>query len=198
MAKLRALEAAATDRIAPLIHEIRGEKVILDVDLARIYDVETRVLNQAVRRNLDKFPSDFLIRLTPKEVGQLNRSQTVIGSQHRNPRYRPYVFTEPGAIMAANVLNSPRAVQMSVYVVRAFIAMRRTLSDTREQARKLAALEKELKERLDVHEAVIVTILQRVMDIIDPPRQPEPPRKQIGFHTKGVKQDESRATRRLS
>jgi hypothetical protein len=199
MAKLRASEAAATDRIAPLIHEIRGEKVILDVDLARIYGVETRVLNQAVRRNLDKFPSDFLIRLTPKEVGQLNRSQTVIGSQkHRNPRYRPYVFTEHGAIMAANVLNSPRAVQMSVYIVRAFIAMRRTLSDTREQARKLAALEKELKERLDVHEAAIVTILQRVMDIIDPPRQPEPPRKQIGFHTKGVKQDESRAARRLS
>lgn len=87
---------------------------------------------------------------------------------------------------------------MSVYVVRAFIAMRRTLVDTREQALKLAALEKELKERLDVHESAIVTILQRVMDIIDPPMQPEPPRKQIGFHTKGTKLNESRAKRRFA
>lgn len=171
--------------IEPLIQEIRGEKVIVDVDLAKIYGVETRVLNQAVRRNVEKFPSDFLFRLTPAEVRRVNRSQTVIGSQkHRNPRYRPFAFTEHGAIMAANILNSPRAVQMSVYVVRAFIAMRRTFADTREQARKLTALEKELKERLDVHEAAIVTILQRVMDIIDPPvppEPPEPPRKEIGF-----------------
>ncbi len=186
------------ERIEPLIHDIRDEKVILDVDLARIYGVATRVLNQAVRRNLEKFPPDFLLRLSSAEVKRLNRSQVVIGSQkHRNPRYRPYAFTEHEAIMAANILNSPRAVQMSVYVVRAFIAMRRTLVDTREQARKLAALEKELKERLDVHESAIVTILQRVMDIIDPPLQPEPPHKQIGFHTKGTKGDESRAKQRL-
>lgn len=99
---------AVLERIEPLIHEIRDEKVILDVDLARIYGVETRVLNQAVRRNLEKFPSDFLMRLSPAEVRQLNRSQVVIGSQkHRNPRYRPYAFTEHGAIMAANILNSP-------------------------------------------------------------------------------------------
>jgi hypothetical protein len=187
----------ALERIEPLIREIRGEKVILDVDLARIYGVQTRVLNQAVRRNPEKFPSDFLMRLTPAEVRHMNRSQVVIGSQkHRNPRHRPYVFTEHGAIMAANILNSPRAVQMSVYVVRAFIAMRRTLGHNREQARKLAALEKELKERLDVHEAAIVTILQRVMDIIDPPVQPESPRKQIGFHTKGARSDEPQARRR--
>ena len=115
----------------------------------------------------------------------MNRSQIVTGSQkHRDPRFRPYAFTEHGAIMAANVLKSPRAAQMSVFVVRAFIAMRRALTDNRELARKLAALEKELKERLDVHEAAIVTILQRVMEIIDPPPQPQPPRKQIGFHAK--------------
>ena len=93
----------------------------------------------------------------------------------------PYVFTEHGAVMAANILNSKRAAQMSVFVVRAFVKMRSVLSDTRELAGKLAALEKELKERLDVHEAAIVTILQRVMDIIDPPALPEPPKKQIGF-----------------
>jgi len=90
--------------------------------LARIYGVETRVLNQAVRRNLEKFPSDFMFRLRLPEARELNRSQTVIGLQkHRNPRYRPYAFTEHAAIMAANVLNSPRDVQMSVFVVRAFV-----------------------------------------------------------------------------
>jgi phage regulator Rha-like protein len=188
VAKPTASRSTAMEPIEPLIQEIRGQKVIVDVDLANIYGVETRVLNQAVRRNVEKFPSDFLFRLTPAEVRRVNRSQTVIGPQkHRNPRYRPFAFTEHGAIMAANILNSPRAVQMSVYVVRAFIAMRRTLSATREQTRKLSALEKELKERLDVHEAAIVTILQRVMDIIDPPAPPEssePPRKEIGFKTR--------------
>jgi phage regulator Rha-like protein len=100
-------------------------------------------------------------------------------------RYLPYAFTEHGAIMAANVLNSARAVQMSVFVVRAFVRMRAALSDNRQLARKLAALEKELKERLDVHESAIVGILQRIMDIIDPPALPEPPpRKRIGFQVK--------------
>jgi phage regulator Rha-like protein len=100
----------------------------------------------------------------------------------QNIKYRPYAFTEHGAIMAANVLNSPRAVQMSVFVVRAFLKMRAFLGDKRELAKQLAALEKELKERLDVHEAAIVTILQRVMDIIDPPSLPPGPDKpKIGF-----------------
>jgi phage regulator Rha-like protein len=99
--------------------------------------------------------------------------------QHR--KYLPYAFTEHGAIMAANVLNSARAVQMNVFVVRAFLKMRALLGDKRELAQKLASLEKELKKRLDVHEAVIVTILQRVMDIIDPPLAPQPPKPRIGF-----------------
>jgi len=86
--------------------------------------------------------------------------------------------------MAANVLNSPRAVQMSVFVVRAFVKMRGMLTDSRELAGKLAVLEKELKDRLDIHESAIVTILQRVMDIIDPPARPEPPKKEIGFHAR--------------
>ena len=103
-------------------------------------------------------------------------------SGHGGRRRPPYAFTEHGAIMAANVLNSPRAVQMSVFVVRAFLKMRSLLGDKRELAKQLAALEKELKQRLDVHEAAIVTILQRVMDIIDPPALPPPPSKpRIGF-----------------
>ena len=98
--------SAALERVEPLIQNVRGEKVILDVDLARIYGVEPRVLNQAVRRNREKFPSDFLMRLTSAEVKHVNRSQVVTGSQkHRNPRYRPYVFTEHGAIMAATSSN---------------------------------------------------------------------------------------------
>jgi hypothetical protein len=111
-----------------------------------------------------------------------DRSQIVTGFQkHRDPRFPPYAFTEHGDIMAANVLNSSRAVQMSLFVVRAFVKMRRAFSDTRELARKLAALEKELKSRLDTHEVAIVEVLRRVMDIFDPPPQPEP--KRIGFHT---------------
>src|SRR2546428_7493363 len=98
-------------------------------------------------------------------------------------RSRPHAFTEHGALQAANVLHSPRAVQMSVFVVRAFLKMRSLLGDKRALAKQLAALEKELKQRLDVHEAAIVTILQRVMDIIDPPALPAPPPKpRIGFN----------------
>ena len=110
------------------------------------------------------------------------RSQIVTSNARGGTRYRPYAFTEHGAIMAANVLNSSQAVQMSVFVVRAFLKMRALLGDKRELARKLAALEKELTQRLDVHEAAIVHVLQRVMDVIDPPALPEPPPKpRIGF-----------------
>ena len=185
-----------------LIHEIREQKVILDADLARIYGVSTKRLNEQVKRNKERFPADFAFQLTVKESAAVrsqiatsssqeaeseesvpNRSQIATGSQkHRDPRLRPYAFTEHGAIMAANVLNSARAVQMSVFVVRAFLKMRSLLGDKRELAKQLAALEKELKQRLDIHEAAIVTILQRVMDIIDPPSPPVAPDKpKIGF-----------------
>jgi hypothetical protein len=168
-----------------LIYEIRGEKIILDSDLARIYGVATKAFNQAVKRNTDKFPADFMFRLTAREARRLqrSRSQFVTLKRGQNIKYLPYAFTEHGAIMAANVLNSPRAVQMSVFVVRAFLKMRALLGDKRDLAQKLASLEKELKKRLDVHEAVIVTILQRVMDIIDPPALPAPlPKPRIGFN----------------
>jgi phage regulator Rha-like protein len=106
----------------------------------------------------------------------------VILKRGSNIKYLPYAFTEHGAIMAANVLDSPRAVQMSVFVVRAFIRMRTALADTRELARKLADLERDLKARLDVHESAIVGILQRVMEVLAPPVLPAPrPRRRIGF-----------------
>jgi hypothetical protein len=172
--------------VASLILEVRGQKVILDADLARIYGVPTKALNQAVKRNCARFPEDFLFKLTAKETEELNRSQIVTGSQkHRDPRFAPYAFTEHGAIMAANVLNSAQATQMSVFVVRAFVKMRTVLTDTRELARKLAAVESELKSRLDMHESAIVEVLQRIMRILDPPPPPpEPPPPEIGFHVK--------------
>jgi hypothetical protein len=180
-----ALAVVGSD-VDSLIVEVRGQKVILDADLARIYGVPTKVLNQAVKRNGARFPEDFLFRLTAKDTERLNRPQIVTGSQkHRDPRFPPYAFTEHGAIMAANVLNSAQAAQMSVFVVRAFVKMRTALTDTRELARKLAAVESELKSRLDVHEAVIVDVLQRIMKILDPPPPPpEPPLPEIGFHVK--------------
>lgn len=195
----RSSPAKSTVSAAPLdglICEVRDERVILDADLARVYGVGTKVLNQAVKRNRRKFPSDFLLQLTPAEVIALNRSQIVTASpgarkrmrsqfvtaSKRNTRHRPFAFTEHGAIMAANILNSPSAVQMSVFVVRAFIKMRSALTDTRVLARKLAALEKELKARLDTHESSIVDVLQRVMALLDPPSPSELLPREMGFH----------------
>jgi hypothetical protein len=186
-----------SDQLDRLIYEVRGERLMLDSDLASIYGVETKALNRAVKRNRDRFPKDFVFQLSEDEWKNLRYQigTSSSGSKHQSLGYqigtstlghggrrsRPYVFTEHGAIMAANVLNSRRAVQMSVFVVRAFLKMRALLGDNRDLAQKLAALEKELKKRLDVHEAVIVTILQRVMDIIDPPLSSQPPKPRIGF-----------------
>lgn len=132
-------------------------------------------------------PADFMFRLTLDEAEAVrrSRSQIVTLKQGQNVKYPPYAFTEHGAIMAANVLNSPKATQMSVFVVRAFVKMRSAFGDTRELARKLALLEQDLKIRLNIHEAAIVDVLQRVMKILDPPPPPlEPPTPEIGFHVK--------------
>ena len=120
-----------------------------------------------------------------------------MGSQkHRNPRHLPYAFTENGAIMAANVLNSPEAVRRSVFVVRAFVQMRDLLGSTKELTKQLAALERKLTARLDRHEVAIVDVLRRVMDILDPPPPPpEPPRREIGFHV-GMAKQKSKAGRK--
>jgi len=174
------------EAIAPVIRTIRGQKVILDSNLARIYGVTTKALNQAVKRNLKRFPDDFLFRITAHEFANLNRSQIVTGSQkHRDPRILPHAFTENGAVMAANVLNSPAAVRMSVFVVRAFVQMRDLLGGTKELAKQLADLEKKLTARLDEHEIAIIQVLRRVMDVLDPPPPPpEPARsnRRIGFN----------------
>ncbi|MGQ0428730.1 MAG: ORF6N domain-containing protein [Gammaproteobacteria bacterium] len=131
------------ERIAGRIIVLRGLRVLLDAELARLYGVQTRTLNQAVRRNQRRFPADFLVEATTEEWASL-RSQIVILDKGRGrySKFPPLAFTEHGAIMAATVLNSPRAVEMSVYVVRAFVKLRQVLASNTEPARKLEALEK--------------------------------------------------------
>lgn len=165
---------------------LRGEKVILDSDLAELYGVSTKRLNEQVKRNADRFPADFTFLLTDGEKAGVVANCDHLSRLKFSP-VLPRVFTEHGAIMAANVLNSSQAIQMSVFVIRAFVKMRAALNDTRELAKKLAALEQELKGRLDVHEAAIVDVLQRIMTILDPPpAPPEPPRPPIGFKEDSV------------
>ena len=153
------------ERVEQLIFLIRGQKVMLDSDLARVYGVVTKVLNQAVKRNRERFPEDFMFQLTREEVEQLqvaapNRSQIVTGSQkHRDPRFLPYAFTEHGAIMAANVLNSPVAVQASLQVVRAFVRLREMLAENKDLARKLEALE----NRYDKQFRVVFDAIRQLM-----------------------------------
>ncbi|MGH7984176.1 MAG: ORF6N domain-containing protein [Candidatus Udaeobacter sp.] len=180
------------EQIDEMIRTIRGTRVMLDRDLAKIYGVPTFRFNEAIKRNRHRFPADFMFQLTREEFDFLrsqiamskrkNSSQIAMSSgKHRGTAYRPYAFTEHGALQAANILRSPRAVQMSVFVIRAFVKMREALRGTPELARKLAALEKQLTARLDVHEAAIVQVLHEVMQILNPPPQPEPPQRRIGF-----------------
>ena len=174
------------------IYLIRGHKVMLDSHLAELYEVPTFRLNEAVKRNRRRFPEDFMFQVRKEEAEFLtsqiaiskrkNSSQNAMSKSGRGGRRTlPYAFTEHGALQAANVLRSSRAVQMSVFVIRAFVKMRETLLGTRELAKKLAVLEKKLTSRLDVHEAAIVQVLREVMQILNPPPEPEPPRRRIGF-----------------
>jgi len=183
----------AVEQIDGMIRTIRGVRVMLDRDLAKIYGVPTFRFNEAIKRNRHRFPPDFMFQLTREEFNSLksqiamskreNSSQIAMSSgKHRGAAYRPYAFTEHGALQAANVLRSSRAVQMSVFVIRAFVKMRETLRAAPELARKLAELEKKLTDRLDVHEAAIVQVLREVMQILNPPPEPEPRRRRIGFH----------------
>jgi hypothetical protein len=170
--------------ITSAIHAVRGKKVILDADLAKLYGVPTKAFNRQVKRNAQKFPDDFMFQLTLKEFESL-RCQIGTSNKRGGRRFLPYAFTENGAIMAANVLNSPEAVRMSVFVVRAFVQMRDLLGSTKELAKQLAALEKKLTDRLDGHESAIIEVLRRVMDILDPPPPPpgpETPKRRIGFN----------------
>ena len=172
-------ELVSTECIAGSILFLRDKRVLLDAELAALYGVTTKRLNEQVKRNAARFPEDFLFRLSPAEVETLNRSQFATGSQkHRDPRFPPNAFTEHGAIMASMVLNSPRAVEMSVYVIRAFVHLREVLSSNRELARRFAQLETRLDKKLLEHDRAIAAILSAIRDLMNPPA---PKHRPIGF-----------------
>lgn len=164
--------------IAQRILVLRGQRVLLDSDLAKLYGVTSKRLNEQVRRNRDRFPDDFVFHLEFNEL-QMNRSQIATGSQkHRDPRFPPLAFTEHGAIMAAMVLNSPRAVEMSVYVVRAFVKLREVLASNTELARKLKTLEKSVATLDARTRKQFEEVYQAIRALMAPP---EPKSRQIGF-----------------
>ena len=177
--------------IDSVIVTVRGQRVILDSDLARIYGVPTKRLNEQVKRNVGRFPPDFMFRVTKEDLADVrseraisnasdNRSQIATGSQrHRDPRLLPNAFTEHGTLMAANVLNSRRAVEMSVYVIRAFVRMRRELARHQEFARRLADIERTLIG----HDAALRDLFAKIRPLLLPP--PTGKLQTIGFRTKG-------------
>ena len=154
---------------------LRGQRVILDRELAAIYGVTTKRLNEQVKRNSDRFPEDFMFQLTPEEA-ERSRSQiaTLKAGRGQNIKYRPYAFSEHGAIQAANVLNSPRAIAMGVFVVRAFIRLRALLVSNTALARKLDELERKYRH----HDEAIAAILSAIRELTNPP---PPKRRSIGF-----------------
>jgi ORF6N domain len=158
------------------IYLIRGYRVMLDSDLASIYGVTTKRLNEQVRRNHSRFPEDFAFQLTPKEFTNL-RSQIATSSLHGGRRYRPWVFTEHGALMLGNVLNSDIAVHASIRVVRAFVRLREMVAANAQLAAKL----QELERRLDSHDEAIVDLFATLKRLLEP--EPKP-RREIGFHVR--------------
>ena len=163
------------DQIEPLIHEVRGQRVILDSDLAKLYGVETKALNRAVQRNQARFPSDFLMQLTAEEFDSLRYQFGTSNVGRGGRRYLPYAFTEHGAFMAAGLLNSPRAVEVSVFVVRAFVKLRQLVLTHKELAGKLDQLERKFAGHDD-------TIRQLVEAIRQLMASPDPPARRMGFH----------------
>ena len=161
--------------IESVIHLVPSQRVIMDADLAKLYGVTTKRLNEQVKRNLDRFPQDFMFQLTLPEINNL-KSQIATSKQGRGGRrYKPYAFTEHGAMMATNILNSPKAIEMSVFVIRAFVKMREVLGVTRVLEKRLAEIEKKLL----LHDSSLRDLYERIRPLLLPP--PEAPKRKIGF-----------------
>jgi hypothetical protein len=191
VAKRRTTGLTSQQQIENAILLLRREKVLLDSDLARLYGVTTKSLNQAVKRNLGRFPSDFMFRLTAKETAALNRSQTVTGSQkHRDPRYPPFAFTEQGVAMLSSVLRSERAVQVNIEIMRAFVRLRQILAVNADLARRLD----ELEHRMGEHDEQFVHVIQAIRQLMEPP--PATKRRRIGFHAADDEQTSTPSARR--
>ncbi len=190
-------EIIPIERITHVIYLLRGQKVMLDFDLAALYGVTTKALNQAVKRNAPRFPVDFMFQLTSeetrslrsqfvttnrqvveREVSATNWSQFVTSSsKHRGAIYRPYAFTEQGVAMLSSVLNSERAVKVNIAIMRAFVQLRKTLETNRVLARKFA----ELENRVGKHDQEIAAIIEAIRQLMTPP---ETSRREIGFHVR--------------
>lgn len=158
------------------IHIIRKQKVILDADLAAIYGVTTKVFNQAVKRNEGRFPGDFRFQLTQEEYNSLLRSQNVTLKRGQHRKYLPYAFTEHGSLQASNILKSAKAREMSIYVVRAFIHMRKELEVSQEVLKRLAQIDKKLLE----HDNVIEDLVHNLIPLLEEPALKEKP--SMGFN----------------
>jgi hypothetical protein len=191
-------EIIPVEQVARRILYFRGEKVLLDFDLAVLYGVGVKVLNQAVKRNRERFPDDFMFQLTGEETQLLrsqlsksgkrqvaenggpgaNWSQIVTSSQkYRGTKYRPYAFTEEGVAMLSSVLKSKRALRVNIAIMRAFVKLRQTLDANRQLAQKFS----ELEQRVGKHDDEIAAILEAIRQLMTPPQRP---RREIGFHVR--------------
>jgi len=193
--------APAVESISLSIASLRGQRVILDADLAALYGVEIRRLNEQIKRNLERFPTDFMFRLTAEEFDSLRSQFATLKSgrgQHR--KYLPYAFTEHGAIMAAMVLASPRAIEVSVYVVRAFVRLREAALQHKDLAERLSALEEKAESLAMQHDSLSRNTRNQLRQVFEALRElmtpPDPPRRPIGFvHHEEKGKKESKALR---
>jgi hypothetical protein len=186
-------KALNNERLDPLIFTIRGHRVLLDADLARLYGVNTKRFNEAFKRNRHRFPDDFAFQLAAAEFADLRSQYATSNAQpadllrenwsqfatssHGGRRYAPWVFTEHGALMAANILRSERAVQMSVFIVRAFIRLREQVAANTAVSKRLAEIDRILLR----HDAALRDVYQKLLPLLQPPA--DPPKRRIGFHT---------------
>ena len=158
---------------------VRGQKMMLDRDWAAFYGVDTKASKRAVRRNMERFPADFMFELTSEEANAIERSRCQSGTLKRgqNPKYLPYVFSQEGVAMLASVLRSPQAARVNVAIMRAFVRLRETLALHKELAHKLTDLER----KIGTHDESIRTLFEAIRQLMRPP---DPPRREIGFHMK--------------
>lgn len=176
----KALVRVLNEKVEQSIWLIRGEKVILDRDLARLYGVSVRALNQAVKRNSERFPEDFMFQLTSEETTawfESSRSQNVILKRGQHTKYRPYAFTEHGILMLSSVLRSERAVQVNIQIMRTFVRLRKLLSSNAELTKRLDAMEKNYDDRFKV-------VFEAIRQLVAPSTVK---RKEIGFRPKALK-----------
>ena len=187
--RARAVETVPTERIERLIRLIRGQRVILGADLAALYGVVAWRLNEQVKRNRARFPADFVFQLTAQEDSALTSQIARSNSSRGGRRTLPYAFTEHGAIMAAMVLNSPLAVEMSVQVVRAFVRLREVLASNKILAEKFAELERKVAS----HDGHIRSLFEAIRQLMSPPSSPE---RRIGFEVKSGEPSRSKGRHR--